>query len=159
MIKVIAAMDADKLIGKDNKLPWHLTNDLRHFRKTTLGKTIVMGRKTFDGIGLLPGRETIVLSKRSQRLELPQLTFENNVERVVELSKNIDVYVVGGSSIYEIFLPYAKEMILTHIREIFNGDAYFPEYDESEWLVVKKEDFTVEDGHAYNHSIIHYAKI
>lgn len=158
MIKIVAAMDADKLIGRKGSLPWRLPNDLKHFKETTLGNIIVMGRKTFEDVGILPGRTTIVLSKKYKRLELPRFTYENDINNILELAKENDVYIVGGVEIYKTFLPHADEMILTHIKDIFIGDAYFPDFDEEEWLVVDSKDFTTEDGHPHNHSIKRYVK-
>lgn len=130
-LTLIAAMDKNGLIGKDNQLPWHLPADLKFFKQQTLGKKVLMGRKTCESLPFpLPKRENIVLS-RDQSFEKPGFTVIN------QLDKNLlseEVMVIGGSTIYELLMPKASAMILTRIEHEFVGDTYFPEVDWQQWL-------------------------
>ena len=117
MITIIAAMDKKGLIGAGDKLPWHLPSDLRFFRDTTLGQTVVMGSKTYASLGRpLPNRKNIVLSRSG----------EYTVKDVIAMAASENVFIIGGAEIYKIFIPFADQMIITHIDAEFNGDVYFP---------------------------------
>ena len=142
IISIIAAMDRNRLIGNSNQLPWHLPADFAHFKAVTMGKPIIMGRKTFESIGKpLPGRTNIVLSRN------PDICFDGVVcvagfEQAVAVVPDADeVMVIGGSSIYEMLLPQVNRLYLTYVDAAFEGDAWFPEFDENQWLekeVVKR---------------------
>jgi len=135
LISIIAAMDRNRLIGNNNQLPWHhLPADLAHFKKITLNKPILMGRKTYDSIGRpLPGRENIVLT-RSEGLEIEGVTVMNSLDAVIDyLSDTPELMVIGGSAIYELILPRVQRMYLSYVDGEFEGDAWFPEFDEMQW--------------------------
>jgi dihydrofolate reductase len=136
IISIIAAMDRNRLIGNNNQLPWHLPADLAHFKKVTLNKPILMGRKTYESIGRpLPGRENIVLT-RSVGLEIEGVTVVNSLEAAIEGQKDdAELMVIGGSTIYELVLPRAQRMYLSYVDGEFEGDAWFPEFDESQWTI------------------------
>jgi dihydrofolate reductase len=126
-INIIVAMDKNGLIGKDGKLPWHLPSDLQFFRTATLGRIVVMGSKTAASIGRpLPNRTSIILSRSSGI----------SIQDIVDLSKRQDVFIIGGSQIYEAFLPYTDKLIITHIDAAFDGDAWFPEYNKDDFKLV-----------------------
>ena len=136
-ISLIAAMDRNHLIGCDNHLPWHLPADFAHFKSTTMGKPVIMGRKTFESIGKpLPGRTNIVLSRN------PDVRFEGVIsvgsfdEALAVVPDAEEVMVIGGSSIYEMLLPRADRMYITYVDNEFQGDAWIPEFDESEWVEI-----------------------
>lgn len=117
MITIIAAMDKKGLIGAGDKLPWHLPSDLRFFRDTTLGQTVVMGSKTYASLGRpLPNRKNIVLSRSG----------EYTVKDVIAMAASENVFIIGGAEVYKIFIPFADRMIITHIDAEFQGDVYFP---------------------------------
>jgi dihydrofolate reductase len=110
-------MDKKGLIGAGDKLPWHLPSDLRFFRDTTLGQTVVMGSKTYASLGRpLPNRKNIVLSRSG----------EYTVKDVIAMAASEDVFIIGGAEIYKIFIPFADQIIITHIDAVFDGDVYFP---------------------------------
>jgi dihydrofolate reductase len=134
-ISIIAAMDRNRLIGNKNQLPWHLPADFAHFKSVTIGKPIVMGRKTFESIGKpLPGRTNIVLSRN------PDTHFEGVVcvgsfeDALAVVPEAEEVMIIGGSTIYEMLLPQVNRMYITHVDGEFEGDAWFPEFDEKQWI-------------------------
>lgn len=139
---LVAAMGRNRVIGADGDLPWHLPADLQAFRKATLGKPVIMGRKTFDSIGKpLPGRENLVIS-RNRRLVIegarccPDLA---TALREVAASGAPEAMVIGGASIYEQAFPVADELRLTVVHAEPAGDRLFPEFDESEWQLLARE--------------------
>ena len=140
-ISIIAAMTKARVIGKDNKLPWHIPEDLQHFKKITMGKTIVIGRKTFDSMNrkLLPGRKTVVLT-RDKDLIADGFSICHSVQDVLQLvDGNEEIMIVGGAYVYEQFLPLAKKMYLSIVPGNYEGDVFFPEYDEGGWVLVDEQ--------------------
>ena len=140
-INIISGMTKNHVIGKENKLPWHIPEDLQNFKKITAGNVIVMGRKTYESIGKpLPNRVNIVISR-----DMPPtqgLVICRNVPEAVEEAKkyNKEVFIVGGATIYEQALPFTDKMYLSHIKKEYDGDAYFPEFNEADWNIIKRED-------------------
>lgn len=135
IISIIAAMDNNRLIGNNNQLPWHLPADFAHFKSVTMGKPIIMGRKTFESIGKpLPGRSNIVLSRN------PDVCYEgaecvSSFDDALAAVPDVEeVMIIGGSSIYEMLLPQADRMYITYVDNEFKGDAWFPDFDESQWV-------------------------
>ena len=140
IISIIAAMDRNHLIGNKNQLPWHLPADFKHFKAVTMGKPIIMGRKTFESIGKpLPGRSNIVLS-RNPDCHYEGVTcvssFADALAAIPVAAKPVEeeIMIIGGSGIYQMLLPQVNRMYLTFVEGEFSGDAWFPEYDESQWL-------------------------
>lgn len=131
---MIAAMAKDRVIGKDNKMPWHLPEELAYFKKVTMGKPIVMGRNTFESIGRpLPGRQNIVVS-RNPDLVIDGVDVVNSVEQAVEVAEQCDeLMIIGGAMLYEHMLPKADILYLTQIDLQAEGDAYFPDYTQYQW--------------------------
>ncbi len=131
-------MDRNHLIGHKNQLPWHLPADFAHFKSVTMGKPIVMGRKTFESIGKpLPGRTNIVLSRN------PDIRFDDVVcvssfeDAVAAVPDAEEIMIIGGSTIYEMLLPKVNRMYLTYVDAGFEGDAWFPKFEESRWQEIK----------------------
>lgn len=142
MLSIIVAIAKNNAIGKDNKLIWHLPEDLKRFKKLTTGKTIIMGRKTFESLGkILPNRKHVILTRNKE------LKIENDMVEVVtgmeEIKKYItskeECFVIGGASVYKMLLPYSKKIYITKIYEEFVADTFFPEINESEWEIIEKE--------------------
>lgn len=137
MIKLITAYTKDRLIGKGDQLPWRIPEELAFFKEETLGKTIVMGDTTFKGLpGPLPGRKTIVLTlDKTWTYDHEDVEIYNDIEDLMEKYQNSeeDIYICGGATIYKLFLPFAKEIIISHIKGNYSGDVYFPEWDASEF--------------------------
>ena len=142
MLSIIVAVAKNNVIGKDNKLIWHLPEDLKRFKRLTTGHTIIMGRKTFESLGrILPNRKHVILCNDME------MNIDNeNVEILEDISmleKYIDSeeehFIIGGATIYRLLMPYAKKLYLTKIHEEFEGDVYFPEINEEEWQIIDKE--------------------
>ncbi len=133
-ITLISAMDKTQGIGHQGTLPWHLPPDLKHFKQLTMGKTIVMGRKTFESIGKpLSGRENIMLSRRSQ--DITGCRWVNDPALLLKK----EIMVIGGAEIYAYFLPHAQVMELTRIQGTFPAEVFFPAWDEEEWECVSSQ--------------------
>lgn len=125
----IVAMTADRVIGRSGSLPWHLPEDLAFFKKTTLGYPVVMGRKTYESIGRpLPKRRNIVLT-RDEDWSAAGVEVIHSPGELEGLGLDGPVYVIGGSEIYQAFLPDLEELIISHVGEDFSGDTWFPEYE------------------------------
>ncbi|SFF98566.1 dihydrofolate reductase [Sporolactobacillus nakayamae] len=140
MISFLLAMDRNQLIGIKNELPWHLPNDLRYFKKKTLGHPVVMGRKTFDSIGKpLPGRENIVLTHNPYFSEDHVTTF-SSVDAFLKsgTAYGHEYFIIGGAGIFKAFLPFADRLYITHIDAEFEGDTYFTGFNSDEWRLVSR---------------------
>ncbi len=155
-ISMIAAMGKNRVIGLNNKMPWHLPADLKWFKKTTLGSPIIMGRKTYDSIGFpLPGRLNIILSRNPQ-LSIKGCRVVNSLDAALELAKNEEnssqeIFITGGAHLYSKFLKDADRLYLTLIDEVFEGDTFFPDYTQLKWNEVDKIKHLAdeENPHAY----------
>lgn len=140
MIKVIVAMDKNRVIGADNKMPWHLPSDLKRFKAMTMGHWIVMGRKTFESIGKpLPGRINAVVSKNPDSIKSAEgILVLNSLDSLKNLEVLDDLFIIGGAEIYKQTLPIADMLYVTLIDNEFTGDAYFPEIKESDWELTEQ---------------------
>lgn len=143
---LVAAVAENDVIGRDGDMPWHYAEDLRHFKETTMGHPVVMGRTTYESIaaridGPLPGRANVVLSRSN--LDLPEeVVLVHGVEEAIEVAAELDdtAFVIGGATVYEQFLPHTDEMILTEIHGEYEGDTEFPKWDTDEWREVEREE-------------------
>lgn len=141
-VSIIVAVAENGVIGRDNDLPWHLSADLRRFKRLTMGHHLLMGRKTFDSIGRpLPGRHMVVISRG--RPDLPdEILLAPSLERalaIAEQAGETEAFVAGGSQIYQLALPLADRLYLTRVHRNFPGDVRFPKFDESRWHLVDQE--------------------
>ncbi|TQI78788.1 dihydrofolate reductase [Serratia fonticola] len=156
IISLIAALAADRVIGMENAMPWHLPADLAWFKRNTLNKPVIMGRKTFESIGRpLPGRLNIVLS--SQPGTHPGVTWVTSVDEALAVAGEVEeVMVMGGGRVYTQFLPKANRLYLTHIDAEVGGDAYFPDYEPDEWETSFSEfhDADALNSHSYCFEIL-----
>ncbi len=126
--KAIAALSENRVIGDQGKLPWHLPDDLKWFKQLTTGKTIVMGRKTYESIGRpLPNRRTLVLSRSGN--PIPGVEIIRSLDEVPESAWSSDIFIVGGGEIYQLALPLCSDLILTCVKRQATGDAFFPEFE------------------------------
>lgn len=142
-IAMIAAMAANRVIGRDNQMPWHLPADLKHFKAVTLGKPVLMGRKTYESIGRpLPGRRNVVISRQSAP-DNSQVEWVSSIEQALALVADIpEVMIIGGAEIYRQCLPLATRLYLTQIELDVAGDAFFPDYlAAAEWRELSNEYF------------------
>jgi len=132
-LSAIVAMTPERVIGKDNDLPWRLPEDLKMFKRTTSGHPVVMGRKTWDSLGKfkpLPGRQNIVITRDPNWLEEgAEVIYAVDELKSLEL-ENEHVYVIGGAEIYKLFLPHLDELIVSYVYESHDGDTYFPSFNE-----------------------------
>lgn len=139
-ISLIVAADENNIIGGDNKLLWHIPEDLKHFKALTLGKPIVMGRKTYDSIGRpLPGRPNIVITRNPQ-WKADGVTTATSLEEAFDTAETLgpETMVIGGATIYEAALPFATSVYLTRIHKVYTGDAAFPALSQAEWQEVSR---------------------
>jgi len=140
-ISLIAAMSENRVIGINNAMPWHIPEELKHFKQLTMGKPMIMGRKTFDAIGrrLLPGRKTIVLT-RDQDLDVTGVTVAHSIAAALQAAGDVpEVMIVGGSGVYQEFLPLAHRIYLSVIPQQYTGDAFFPELDRNVWHLISQD--------------------
>ncbi len=146
-IYLVAAVARNGVIGMQGKLPWHLPEDLRHFKKLTLGHPIIMGRRTWESLGKpLPGRDNIVVTRRAG-YAAPGASVAASFEAAIALCAGEPVaFVIGGAEIYAAALPIADGLVLTEIQRDYEGDARFPEWDRQGWRVSQKETHTSTDG-------------
>jgi dihydrofolate reductase len=140
VISLIAAIGKNRVIGNAGKLPWHLPEDLRYFKKTTSGHPIIMGRKTYDSIGrLLPGRENRIVTRQAGLVIAGARVFESVESACRTDSGDTEIFVIGGSEIYTQALPFAERLYLTFVEGDFEGDAFFPPWDTDKFHEVSRE--------------------
>lgn len=140
MISLIVAHDKNRVIGYENKMPWHLPGELKYFKDTTMGKPMIMGRKTFESIGRpLPGRRNIIVT-RNNEYSVEGIEVANSIDEALELAGDVEeVMVIGGEEIFKLVLPVADRLYITHIEHEFEGDTFFPIYGD-EWKLVSCSD-------------------
>ena len=138
-VSIIVAMDRNNLIGASNQIPWHIPGELKRFREITMGKPIIMGRKTHESIGKpLDGRENIVLTK-NEEINFEGVKCYSNLDDIFTNFRNEkEVFVIGGSQIYEITLPIANRLYITMIDREYSGDTWFPKVDFSKWKTIER---------------------
>ncbi len=158
MISLIAAMDKNRLIGKANGLPWHLPADFKHFKEVTMGKPIIMGRKTFESIGKpLPGRKNIVISRKGFTAE--GVFVVDSIDKALQAVENADeVMIIGGASFYEQMISRADRMYLTFVDAECEGDAWFPQFDIRDWDVISESSYKSDPKNNYDFSIKVYQR-
>ena len=157
-LSMIAAMGENRVIGNKGALPWNMPADLAHFKKTTLGKPVIMGLVTFNSIGRpLPGRKNIVLSKEPETIE--GVTVVNSINAAIDEAGDVDeAMVIGGASIYRQFLPLADMIYLTVIHTEPEGDALFPELKGDEWRIVVREEHHRDEENEFDYSFLVYKR-
>ena len=159
-LAVICAMSKNRVIGKDNGLPWHLPGDLKHFKQTTLGSPIIMGRKTWESIGHpLPDRTNIIVSRNSE-IQFDGVKTFDSLPKALELAEksimNADtneVFVIGGAELYKEALPLASRLYLTRVDSVIDGDTYLQGFDEADWVEVSRAYFNAANSEGHNYSI------
>lgn len=146
-VYLVAAVAANGIIGRDGKLPWHIPEELKHFKRLTLGHPVIMGRRTWESLkGPLPGRENIVVTG-TRGYEAPGAAVAQSLEAALALCAGEPLaFVIGGSRLFEESLPIAAGLVLTEIHRDFPGDTWFPQYDRAEWREAQREAHTAADG-------------
>jgi dihydrofolate reductase len=160
-LSLIAAAANNNVIGRENRLIWHLPADLKHFKNLTMGHTMIMGRKTFESIGgPLKGRRTIVIS-RKQNYDAKGCEVAHSLEEAIKMVKTEkEVFVAGGAEIYQqaIGLKWARRIFLTRIYANFEGDAFFPEVDKDQWEIIDRTDHQPDEKNKYSYSFFTYKR-
>ncbi len=154
-LSIIVAMDDNYLIGKDNSLPWYLPADLAYFKKITIGKTILMGRKTYDSIGRsLPNRRNIIVSKNT-KFKADNCEVVSSIDVALSLTNNDnELMIVGGSSFYDQTIDKVDRLYITEVKGTFDGDAYFPEFDRTKFIELSRESHKPDEKNFYTYNFI-----
>jgi len=155
LISFVAAMSKNRVIGKNNKIPWSMPADVRHMRKMIEGKPLIMGRKTHESIGRpLPDRKNIILTRDKSYKSKGCIVVHTQEEALKAAEGAEEVIIFGGEEIYRMFLPKANRMYLTIIDAEVEGDAFFPEYDKKEWKVVEKKEHKADEENKHDYTFI-----
>jgi dihydrofolate reductase len=156
---LIAALDRHRAIGCGNALPWHLPTDLKRFKALTLGKPLLMGRKTAASLGrTLPGRRNLVLT-RSSEAPFEGMETVTSLDAALEIVGDQELMVIGGGEIYALALPFATRMHLTHVDTIVpDADAFFPEFDATQWQATSREPHAADAKHAFAFGFVDYER-
>jgi dihydrofolate reductase len=159
-LALIAALARNRVIGRDNRLPWHLPADLRFFKQTTMGKPLLMGRRTWESIGRpLPGRRMIVLS-RDLAYHAPGGAVARSLDEALAIAGAVpEIMVIGGAMLYQQTLPLAERLYLTRVETDVPGDAWFPEWDERDWRLVWEEAHPADADHAWPYRFQQWERI
>ena len=158
IISLIAAMDKNRLIGRENGLPWHLPADFKHFKQVTMGKPVVMGRKTYESIGKpLPGRKNIVISGTG--FVADGIIVVDSIDKALaEVVDEAEVMVIGGASFYEQMIDRADRMYLTYVDADCEGDAWFPKFNLEDWEILSREKYSADEKNNYAFEIVTYQR-
>lgn len=159
-LSLICAMATNRVIGRDNSLPWHLSEDLKYFKRVTMGKCIIMGRKTWESIGrLLPGRTHIVVTSNPQ-YQFDGIHVVHSIAAAIEFARtqsaadgSDEAFVIGGAALYAAALPLADRFHLTRVHAIVDGDTVLTEFDERNWIETSRVDYEHDANNPYDYSI------
>ncbi len=162
MLSIVVAKAKNNIIGKDNKLVWHLPADLKHFKELTTGHKIIMGRKTFESLGrVLPNRKHIIFSQNPDfKVKDENVEVVHSLLQIQELIEGEEeAFVIGGAMIYNFLMPYVKKMYVTQIDQEFEGDAFFPVISENTWKEVSKEKGIKDEENNLDYEFVTYERI
>ncbi|WP_274650692.1 dihydrofolate reductase [Paenibacillus humicola] len=159
-ITLIAAMAKNRVIGANNGMPWRLPAEMAHFRRSTLGRTVLMGRKTFESLGGKPlkDRRNVVLTRQAGAVFAGCETVRSAEEAIERFAAGEELVVIGGAEVYKLFLPAADKLLLTEIDAEPEGDAFFPVFDPGEWLLTGTEAHPKDEKNAYDFCIRTYER-
>jgi dihydrofolate reductase len=160
MISIIAAVSDDLGIGKNNELLWHIPEDLKRFKRLTLGKPVIMGKKTWESLPRkpLPGRKNIVLTDIPDELIDFAITAYSLEDALKKGDKNVEMFVIGGGSIYGQFMEIADRLYITHVHKKASADIFFPKIDRRKWKIVEEKDYISEDDFKIPYSYVIYER-
>ena len=172
-VTIIAAVADNRAIGREGTIPWHLPADLRFFKRATMGHTLVMGRRTFESAGALPGRRTIVLTRdRSYRPPAAKSTRGGGDKARIDVAHHLDealaraeaageteVFVCGGEGVYRRALECADRMLLTRVEGEFEADTFFPKHDPNRWRLVSRQDHRPDEKNRHRYSFREYERV
>ncbi len=164
-LSLISAMASNRVIGRDNDLPWSLPEDMRHFMRTTLGKPVIMGRRTYESMGKpLPGRSNIVVS--GSLAPTPGVQLVTSLEEALQqaqidcsISGGTESFIIGGAQLYAASLPLAQRLYLTWVHAELEGDTFFPAFDLQAWRELQREEFPAAASRAYAFSVVIYERV
>jgi dihydrofolate reductase len=158
-IAIVAAVARNRVIGSGNRMPWHLPEDLKRFRRLTLGHAVIMGRRTFESIGKpLVGRSNIVVTRSRDWTRSGCLAVHSLESALAAVREPQGAFVIGGAEIYTLALPVARRLYLTEIESDFEGDAFFPEFDRSHWLEVSRERHAPDGPGGFAYAFVGYER-
>lgn len=163
MISIIVAVAKNKVIGKNNEIPWYLPEDLKNFAKITTGHTVVMGRKTYESIikrigKPLPNRNNIILTSQKD-FQAPDCVVKNSISEILEIiPKDEEVFIIGGAKVYKDFLPLADKLYITEVDFDSDGDIFFPQYNKEEWKIISSEYHEHNEKNPYNFTFLELIK-
>lgn len=164
IVSLIAALTKNRVIGRNNDLPWHLPDDMKYFMQTTKGHHVIMGRKNYDSIPEkfrpLPNRTNIVVT-RQKELVAPNCTVVHLLQDALDIAQHAgeeEVFIIGGSAIYQLGMPFAQRLYLTEIDAELPGDTYFPRIDQSQWVQVSRKPHAADARHAYAFEFVIYER-
>lgn len=165
IISLIAAISKNRVIGKNNDLPWHLPDDMKYFMQTTKGHHVIMGRKNYDSIPEkfrpLPNRTNIVVT-RQEKYVAPNCIVVHSLEKGIEIARQhgeAELFIIGGSEIYNRSVAIADRLYLTEIHAHIDGDTYFPEFDKSQWKEESRKHHLSDERHKFPFDFVVYARI
>lgn len=160
LLSIIVAAAENGAIGKDNQLLWHLPNDLKFFKRTTVGHPIIMGRKTYDSVGKpLPNRRNVVIT-RQHGLVIQGADVVHSLDEALALCATVaEVFIVGGAEIYRQALPIVSRVYLTRVHADVDGDSFFPALDEREWILRATETHPIDERHAHGYTFMRYERV
>jgi dihydrofolate reductase len=149
-VSIIAAMSENRVIGRDGRLPWHLPEDMRRFRRLTTGHTVIMGRRTYESLGApLAGRSCVVIT-RDVDFRAPGALVVHSLEDALQCAAgDEETFIAGGSEVYRLALPRADRIYLTVVHAQLDGDTHFPEFDDEHWTIVEEEHLPADERHGY----------
>lgn len=162
MLSIVVAKAKNNIIGKDNKLLWHLPDDLKRFKSLTTGHTIIMGRKTFESLGkVLPNRKHIVFSNNPDfKVNDENVEVVHSLLQIQEyIESEEEAFVIGGAMMYNFLMPYVSKMYVTEIEKEFEGDAFFPRIDDKKWKEVSREKGPEDGENNFEYNYVVYQKI
>lgn len=160
-VSLIVAMSENRVIGRQNQMPWHLPDELKYFKRVTMGKPVLMGRNTFESIGKpLPGRDNIIITRNAD-YEADGISVVTSVEDALDLADSLsgndpiaEAMVIGGAQIFAATLPIADRLYLTEVHAIIDGDVFFPEFPRERWRVVARDEHAADAKNPYAYSVL-----
>jgi dihydrofolate reductase len=162
IISAVVAMAENRVIGKNNQLPWHLPADLKHFKAITTGHPVIMGRKTYLSIGKpLPNRTNIIIT-RDQTFKAPGCIVTTSIDQAIERASenNIaEIFIIGGAEIYQQLFPRIQRIYITIVHHAFEGDAYFPELNNNAWREINRIKYAADEKNLYDYSFVTLERI
>lgn len=170
MISMIIAAAENRVMGKDNQMPWHLPNDLQYFKRSTMGKPMIMGRKTYESLGKpLPGRAHLIVTRQTD-YQAPnaneQVQVVTSLEEAIQAAQalvlateNKEIMVIGGAEICSLAFSQTERLYLTQVHADVEGDVFFPEFDLKQWREISREDYSASGSNPYDYSFVVFERI